>query len=174
MKQNKKENGTSSNEKNDEGKKFPGYPHYNKNEDIMSGGEVRIETELDDVPKNITVPATTQAVPERNSSPDGLPEENATQQSPAAKSLKEKAAINFNESDDDEIEFVEGTEADVTAEEIDELDRDGLTDHNFHPAELDVPGAELDDSKEEIGEEDEENNYYSLGGDDKENLEENS
>jgi hypothetical protein len=29
---------------------------------------------------------------------------------------------------------------------------------------LDVPGSELDDSQEEIGSEDEENNYYSLGG----------
>jgi len=30
---------------------------------------------------------------------------------------------------------------------------------------LDVPGAELDDEQEAIGNEDEENNYYSLGGD---------
>lgn len=30
---------------------------------------------------------------------------------------------------------------------------------------LDIPGTELDDESEEIGEEDEENNYYSLGGD---------
>ena len=37
---------------------------------------------------------------------------------------------------------------------------------------LDVPGAELDDKSEDIGEEDEENNYYSLGGDNHENLEE--
>ena len=37
---------------------------------------------------------------------------------------------------------------------------------------LDVPGAELDDLNEEIGEEDEENNYYSLGGDDHDDLEE--
>jgi hypothetical protein len=37
---------------------------------------------------------------------------------------------------------------------------------------LDVPGAELDDAMEEIGSEDEENNHFSLGGDDKENLEE--
>lgn len=29
---------------------------------------------------------------------------------------------------------------------------------------LDVPGSELDDAQEEIGSEDEENNYYSLGG----------
>jgi hypothetical protein len=37
---------------------------------------------------------------------------------------------------------------------------------------LDIPGSELDDSNEEIGEEDEENNYYSLGGDNHSNLEE--
>jgi hypothetical protein len=37
---------------------------------------------------------------------------------------------------------------------------------------LDVPGAELDDADENIGEEDEENNYYSLGGDDHNDLEE--
>ena len=36
---------------------------------------------------------------------------------------------------------------------------------------LDIPGAELDDLDEEIGEEDEENNYYSLGGDNHEDLE---
>lgn len=37
---------------------------------------------------------------------------------------------------------------------------------------LDIPGAELDDADEVIGEEDEENNYYSLGGDDHDDLEE--
>jgi hypothetical protein len=33
-------------------------------------------------------------------------------------------------------------------------------------SDLDVSGAEADDTDEEIGEEDEENNPYSLGGDD--------
>ena len=37
---------------------------------------------------------------------------------------------------------------------------------------LDIPGAELDDLDEAIGEEDEENNYYSLGGDNHDDLEE--
>lgn len=37
---------------------------------------------------------------------------------------------------------------------------------------LDIPGTELDDADEAIGEEDEENNYYSLGGDDHDDLEE--
>lgn len=30
---------------------------------------------------------------------------------------------------------------------------------------LDIPGSELDDEMEKVGSEDEENNYYSLGGD---------
>ena len=38
--------------------------------------------------------------------------------------------------------------------------------------ELDIPGSELDDDVEEIGSEDEENNYYSLGGDQHDDLEE--
>ena len=37
-------------------------------------------------------------------------------------------------------------------------------------SDLDVPGSELDDENENIGSEDEENNYYSLGGDDHEDL----
>lgn len=38
---------------------------------------------------------------------------------------------------------------------------------------LDVPASELDDQQEEIGSEDEENNYYSLGGDNHTDLDEN-
>lgn len=37
---------------------------------------------------------------------------------------------------------------------------------------LDIPGAELDDQQESVGSEDEENNYYSLGGDNHTDLEE--
>ncbi len=37
---------------------------------------------------------------------------------------------------------------------------------------LDVPGSELEDQQERVGSEDEENNYYSLGGDNHNNLEE--
>lgn len=44
---------------------------------------------------------------------------------------------------------------------------------DFSGSDLDIPGSELDDELEMIGSEDEENNYYSLGGDDHEDLEEN-
>ena len=37
--------------------------------------------------------------------------------------------------------------------------------HNLSAKDLDVPGSELDDAQEDIGNEDEENNYHSLSED---------
>lgn len=56
------------------------------------------------------------------------------------------------------------------------FDESGLSDLKKKPdlgGDLDIPGAELDDANESIGEEDEENNYYSLGGDSHSDLDEN-
>ena len=50
------------------------------------------------------------------------------------------------------------TVSDDTQTEVDSLDE-------VEGDVLDVPGSELDDVQEEIGSEDEENNYYSIGGD---------
>jgi hypothetical protein len=52
------------------------------------------------------------------------------------------------------------------------LDEEKTTENKNAGDELDIPGAELDDAEEAIGEEDEENNYYSLGGDNHDDLEE--
>ena len=41
-------------------------------------------------------------------------------------------------------------------------------------SDLDIPGSELDDELELVGSEDEENNYYSLGGDEHNDLDEES
>ncbi|MCW3084692.1 MAG: hypothetical protein JWP12_2058 [Bacteroidetes bacterium] len=53
------------------------------------------------------------------------------------------------------------------------LQRGELNEKDFKTrktaSDLDIPGSELDDEQEEIGSEDEENNYYSLGGDDHDN-----
>ena len=46
-------------------------------------------------------------------------------------------------------------------------------DDDVSGEDLDIPGAELDDENEAIGNEDEENNYYSIGGDNHNNLDEN-
>lgn len=45
-------------------------------------------------------------------------------------------------------------------------------DEDVSGRDLDIPGSELDDEQENIGSEDEENNHYSLGGDNHNNLEE--
>lgn len=99
----------------------------------------------------------------------------------------------MDEVNDDDEEFVEGNEADVSADEVTMLERadedmpteDDLnlrkatldtTDNDGDPlneggndvsgADLDISGGDADDAMEDIGEEDEENNQYSLGGDD--------
>jgi hypothetical protein len=61
-------------------------------------------------------------------------------------------------------------EEDATKAILDNEDEDGepLNEQNDHSGkDLDVPGAEADDENEELGEEDEENNHYSLGSDKK-------
>ena len=45
-------------------------------------------------------------------------------------------------------------------------------DDDLSGSDLDIPGSELDDDLEIIGSEDEENNYYSLGGDEHNDLDE--
>ena len=55
----------------------------------------------------------------------------------------------------------------------DPLNEDSSLNQDMTGESLDVPGGEADDADEKIGEEDEENNYYSLGGDNHENQEEN-
>ena len=42
---------------------------------------------------------------------------------------------------------------------------EGDYNHQTTGEDLDIPGSESDDEAEEMGMEDEENNYYSLGGD---------
>ena len=72
-------------------------------------------------------------------------------------------------------------EEDIDPEDIDHLktpnepegtqnEKDFSEDHTGN--DLDVPGSELDDQQEAIGSEDEENNYYSLGGDNHTDLDE--
>lgn len=89
-----------------------------------------------------------------------------------------------NEKDllDDDVEIIMGTEADVTKDDlellngfdepiVDETDSEGekLNEANEED-DLDVPGAEADDEEESVGEEDEENNFYSLGSADNDNI----
>ena len=146
-----------------EGKDLPGYPHYPPEEDIMN-------------------PQT------------GFKKISADEELANSRRLSSRVVNNRSDetsgntaNQDDEIKIVRGTEADVTKEDLELLGaRDGdldlgedetvqakaRVDDMPEEGDLDVPGADLDDESEELGEEDEENNYYSLGGDRHENLEE--
>jgi len=65
---------------------------------------------------------------------------------------------------------------DLTQEKDKDLYTENWNEKNFNQDhsgdDLDVPGSELDDTQEEIGSEDEENNSYSIGGDNHNDLEE--
>ena len=75
---------------------------------------------------------------------------------------------NFHEATDINPDDISKTKA---SNSTNALRRKSLDNENS-AADLDIPGSELDDAQEDIGSEDEENNYYSLGGDDHEDLEE--
>ena len=85
--------------------------------------------------------------------------------------------------DGDDIYYQSKNERDIDPEDISELkdfDRNNRSgtdnekdfDDDESGGDLDIPGSELDDEQENIGSEDEENNYYSLGGDGHNDLEE--
>jgi len=75
---------------------------------------------------------------------------------------KEKKDTHINSDDNTEI-IVDKPLSDWNEEDYDTA----LTGDD-----LDVPGSEADDKEEAIGSEDEENNYYSLGGDNHADLDE--
>lgn len=105
----------------------------------------------------------------------------------------------FDDDDEDETGIMTGSDADVTTADkkaLEQADEDmpGGDDEGLREAgldeedaageplnegslttdvsgsDLDVPGADADDADEAVGEEDEENNDYSLGGDSNNNL----
>ncbi len=162
-------------ESNDENidKDFPGYPHHPANEDLLNdeNNEGRVDVDIEDL------------------SAGG---KNAKAAIDAAATQPDEDLVNApvgegsDDDEDDDIEMVPGTDADVTAEDLillgsKDQDMDMGEDEDYVSVsslldkadyELDTPGAELDDANEAIGEEDEENNYYSLGGERHEDLEE--
>src|SRR5665811_2107684 len=75
---------------------------------------------------------------------------------------------NFQEEEDINPEDTSKTKEPNSNNALRRKDMDDESGEN----DLDIPGAELDDLQEDIGNEDEENNYYSLGGDSHDDLEE--
>jgi hypothetical protein len=156
MKTKNKNNKTSKSSagKSDDRKVFPGYPKYAASEDITNRAE-RVDADLED--------------------PSFLVKD----------IVKYPIAGDTSELDPDDKTPVKN-EFDVTKDDLKALGSDGLntddgddellkqrtTPVDFSGSDLDIPGADDDDSKEAVGSEDEENNSYSLGGEDHKDLEE--
>lgn len=129
---------------------LPGYPHYPESEDILAN-ENRVDADVENLSRSHKHTTNEiKPIPPEDVSVDYSPE------------------------------IIPGTEADLTPEDLKALgtidgDQDGGDDETLLPNikvgpdlfgdDLDVPGAELDDEAEDIGSEDEENNYYSRGQD---------
>jgi hypothetical protein len=88
---------------------------------------------------------------------------------PAAEDIYNRSK---NEVDIDPEDTSTVKQLDETYNEAIIKNKDGNED--IFERDLDVPGSELDDEQEKIGSEDEENNYYSLGLDNHNDLEENN
>lgn len=82
---------------------------------------------------------------------------------PLKEDTENETEDNSNEQEAPPEDFPPVIQNQIDTPEDDEWNTENFdTDHTGD--DLDVPGSELDDAEEEIGEEDEENNYYSLGG----------
>lgn len=128
---------------------LPGYPMYPAQDDIMSRGK-RADVDLNEVLEtNQTIPADNPSSP-------------AAQKKRTGKTNSDLTKDDFQALGSDEIQ----------SEGDDEILAERAWPVDFAGADLDVPGSEQDDAQEEIGSEDEENNAYSLGGDNHTDLEE--
>jgi|ERR1041385_873170 hypothetical protein len=121
---------------------FPGYPHYPQDEDVMSTAR-RSDLDMEKFPERAPVQPVTGTNETETTQPSPKTEADITKDDMVALGPKDQDM----DMGDDEIMNLSGERYDRTGED------------------LDVPGAELDDENEKAVNEDEENNYYSLGGD---------
>lgn len=139
---------TPDKNKENQDKDFPGYPHYPASEDVAANnnGIMSIDAEAKD-------------------------DDNAR---PENDNIVMGTAADVTEADRELLDAVDdGRSINNVKDLLDNTDEDGepLNEDNTASG-LDVPGSEDDDANERIGAEDEENNYYSLGSDNNDSLEE--
>lgn len=160
-------NTPDQNKKDQQEKHFPGYPSYPASDDVTNQNEQIDYGTLHNADQNSPTREASEErateVPKARNSTDSIdPETDVTEDDIAMLT----AADQNRDMDDHDLE----------EPLLDTTDEDGDPLNEPQPkymqtgADLDVPGSETDDGNEDIGEEDEENNYYSLGGDNHTNI----
>jgi hypothetical protein len=170
--------------------KLPG--EYPPQEDIMNRQNMqRVGLDVENFsraigPENLNMPGE-PIVTDRNAILSNPPEQDELAsiedpETPAAREMESPVPKNLKTDDTEDLEFATGNESDLTQEDLQALGPKDLSmdmgedeevlKHRVWPVDmagqdLDVPGSEGsgDTSDEAIGPEDEENDYYSLGGD---------
>lgn len=148
----KREVEQSNDEKTDQD--FPGYPHYPAREDIMDSrtGTERVEADVENLPSGRNATGVSQRF--------------------VTAAEKHRTGNESQKEEADDLGIQMGTEGDVNEDDLAVLNSadaeigtpQNVSNEDLEPG-LDVPGSELDDEQENVGEEDEENNYYSLNDD---------
>lgn len=146
---------------------FPGYPHYPSEEDILNPENENKRADID--VENLTR--------SHNITADHIKSIEGTRETGNDMTVA-------TDDEPDDIEMVPGTDADLTAEDFlilgsrdedkDMGEDEELREKGYFPRtakDLDEPDPDEDEMQ---GQEDEENSYYSLGGDEMEKLEENN
>lgn len=142
--------------------KFPGYPPYNPADDITKKGK-RIDADIED---------TTLANNRTDAKITNDESKKITNQSGAIESDEESEISTDPYAVTKEDLAVLGTDNLANDEGEDDGLKNRVNPVDFAGEDLDVPGSDLDDASESVGSEDEENNSYSLGGDNHNDLEE--
>jgi len=138
-------------------KSLPGYPHYSPKDDIMN-------------PKNQAKKVTLKEdMPSKTSK---KPSEDLDEK-PYLSDMKTKKARNSGELTKEDQDLLGSDELNLDLDGDDAVLKNRVWPVDMAGDDLDIPGAELDDANEILGEEDEENNNYSIGGDRHDDLEEN-
>lgn len=147
-------------------------PDSEKDKKHLQGEEVTLDLpEVSDIPgqENIRVPPLGELADTTISSDDEegkgildddeLVEDGESDVTPEEKFALREAAETLPTQDQDNLRRAKLEKRDEDGELLNEKT-------NVSGSDLDVPGSEDDDANEEIGEEDEENNSYSLGSED--------
>jgi hypothetical protein len=147
--------------------KFQGYPHYPPNEDITraknnNGKEPFGEDNTPREPFNNTVdPRDGEASIVEGTDAD-INSEDLRMLEAAEQNMDSRDSVNLQMSALDSVD-----------EDGELLNEESSLNRDMTGEDLDMPVSNAERAMEDIGEEDEENNYYSLGGDNHESQEEN-
>ncbi|MGI8637250.1 MAG: hypothetical protein ACR2KZ_17800, partial [Segetibacter sp.] len=147
---------------------FPGYPHYPAKDDILNPDNytTRVDIDVENLTRSHTI--NQDHVKQTEGTPEVEPD-----------------FTMVSDEEGEDIEKTPATDAEVTAEDLailgprdqdmDMGEDEELRSRGWQPVtgkDLDVPDADVE-GEDALGQGDEENSYYSLGGERMENLREN-